>query len=160
MVTYWVEAATRLNMDKIRSVYRKEQAQLIELYEARHGEQPLVLSNMNTKTLITMMRVLSERNTTDSNTLELMEVACRNIVKDNDDSVSGSNYEPSKDSNAEESSEDEEEEDSTKTPSSAAKLPSPSAKSAPAKRQNQPTKDTSSEDEEEESAKTPSPAKR
>lgn len=31
IVTYWVEAASRLNMDNIRSMYRREQALLLEL---------------------------------------------------------------------------------------------------------------------------------
>lgn len=141
LVTYWVEAATRLNMEHILSVYRKEQGLLIELYQALHGERPTVVSKMNTKTILTIMRLLGERNVSDGNTLVLMEEAYKSALKENsDDTESGSNYEQTKDSNSEESSEDDEEEESllataAKTPSSAVKRPSPSAKPAPAKQQ-------------------------
>lgn len=140
LVTYWVEAATRLNMEHILSVYRKEHGLLIELYQALHGERPTVVSKMNTKTILTIMRLLGERNVSDGNTLVLMEEACKRALEENsDDTESGSNYELMKDSNSEESSEDDEEESllatAAKTPCSAAKRPSPSARSAPAKRQ-------------------------
>lgn len=87
------------------------------------------------------MHLLGERNVSDDNTLVLMEEVCKSALEENsDDTESGSNYELTKDSNSEESSEDDEEEESllataAKTPSSAAKRPSPSARSAPAKRQ-------------------------
>lgn len=141
LVTYWVEAAACLNMEHILSVYRKEYGLLIELYQALHGERPTVVSKMNTKTILTIMRLLGERNVSDGNTLVLMEEACKSALEENsDDTESGSNYELTEDSKSEGSSEDDEEEESllataAKTPSSAAKRPSPSAKSAPAKRQ-------------------------
>lgn len=140
LVTYRVEAATRLNMEHIWSMYRKEQGLLMELYQALHGERPTVVSKMNTKTILTIMRLLGERNVSDGNTLVLMEEACKRTLEENlDDAESGSNYEPTKDSASGESSEDDEEEEPAKkkkkNPSSAAKRPSPSAEFSPAKRQ-------------------------
>ena len=174
-VTYSVEAAKRLNMENILSVYRKEQGLLIELYQALHGEMPTVVTRMNTTTILTLMRLLAQRNVTDGNTLVIMEEACKCALQENDDddAESGSNYEPS---NAEDSSEDEEEDElstatAAKTPSSAAKRPSSSTKSDPAKRQKtgkspDPLKRTEvdEDDEDEESsaksAPAPNPSKR
>ncbi|KAL9977968.1 hypothetical protein ACROYT_G015437 [Oculina patagonica] len=140
LVTYRVEAAKRLNMENILSVYRKEQGLLIELFQVLHGEMPTVVSRMKTTTIINMMRLLGQKNVSDGNTLVLMEEACKRALQEiHDDEESGLNYEPTEDSNEEESSEDEEEGLSTataaKTPASAVKRPSSSAESAPAKRQ-------------------------
>lgn len=132
VITYWVEAALRLNMDNVRNLYRREHAMAVELFKALHGQEPKDNPKMNNKTILDLMRVLAQRNVMDGNGLILMEEKCKRMleedVKDVDEEESGSNYNPGKDS--QESSDSDEDEEGE---SPGAKRPSASVK-PPAKR--------------------------
>ena len=132
ITTYWVEAASRLNMDNVKNLYRRENAMAVELYKALYGQEPTANPKMNTRTILDLMRALAERTVKDSNGLILMEEKCKRMleedVRDEDEGESGSNYNPGKDS--EESSDSDEDEEGE---SPGAKRPSASVK-PPAKR--------------------------
>ncbi len=128
VITYWVEAASRLNMDNLRNMYMREHVMAVELFKALHKEEPKDNPKMNNRTILDMMKVLAERNVMDGNGLILAEERCKSMLKqdvqDVDEEESGSNYDPAKDSEeSSDSDEDEGESPGAKRPSSSVEHP-------------------------------------